>query len=81
MLALRLARIATRPVRRCLATTTSNHTGASIDSSLSSRVTPVPLSSGDSVDALLADFDREEKLAVHELGDEKSLGKTLKEKR
>lgn len=69
MLALRLARIATRPARRCLATATANHTevasssSSSAPSATSSRITPVPLSN---VEALWGKLNFDEKLAVHE---------------
>jgi len=69
MLALRLARIATRPARRCLATATANHaevassSSSSAPSVTSSRVAPVPLSN---VEALWAKLSGDEKLAVHE---------------
>ena len=69
MLALRLARIATRPARRCLATATANHSEVASSSCSStpsvnaSRVTPVPLSN---VEALWAKLNGDEKLAVHE---------------
>lgn len=55
MLALRLARIAIQPVRRCLATTTSNHTRL---------VTTVPPNSA-SRENILLDLDGKEKWAVH----------------
>lgn len=76
MLALRLARIATRlPTRRCLATATANHaevassssssssSSAAAPSITSSRVAPVPISN---VEALWAKLSGDEKLAVHE---------------
>ena len=69
MLALRLARIATRPARRCLTTATANHaevassSSSSTPSVTSSRASPVPLSN---VEALWSKLDGEEKLAVHE---------------
>jgi cytochrome c oxidase subunit 4 len=69
MLALRLARIATRPARRCLVTATANHaevassSSSSAPSVTSSRDAPVPLSN---VEALWAKLNRDEKLAVHE---------------
>ena len=69
MLALRLARIATRPARRCLATATANHaevassSSSSAPSVTSSRVAPVPLSN---VEALWTKLNGDEKMAVHE---------------
>lgn len=69
MQALRLARIATRPARRCLATATANHaevassSSSSASSVTSSRVAPVPLSN---VEALWTKLNGDEKLAVHE---------------
>jgi len=70
MLALRLARTATRPARRSLATATASHAEVASSSSSSaapsvtaSRVTPVPLSN---VEALWAKLNGDEKLAVHE---------------
>ena len=72
MLALRLARIATRlPTRRCLATATANHAEVASSSSsssaapsiTSSRVAPVPISN---VEALWTKLSGDEKLAVHE---------------
>jgi len=68
--ALRLARLATRPARRCLTTATANHAEVASSSSSSaspsvtaSRVAPVPLSN---VEALWAKLNGDEKLAVHE---------------
>ena len=73
MLALRLARIATRPARRCLATATANHADVASSSSsssssaaqsvTSSRVAPIPLSN---VEALWTKLSGDEKVAVHE---------------
>ncbi|KAF8800522.1 COX4-domain-containing protein [Phlegmacium glaucopus] len=70
MQALRLARIAARPVaaRRCLTTATANHaevasSSSSAPTATSSRVAPVPLSN---LEALWTKLDSEEKLAVHE---------------
>jgi len=68
MQALRLARIATRPARRCLATATANHAEVASSSSpapsvTASRVAPVPLTN---VEALWTKLNGDEKLAVHE---------------
>lgn len=70
MQALRLARMAARPiaVRRCLTTATANHAEVASSSSsaptiTSSRVIPVPLSN---VEALWTKLNSDEKLAVHE---------------
>lgn len=72
MQALRLARIAARPIaaRRCLATATANHAEVASSSSsaptatvTSSRVTPVPLSN---LEALWTKLNNDEKLVVHE---------------
>jgi len=70
MHALRLARIAARPiaVRRCLTTATANHAEVASSSSsaptiTSSRVKPVPLSN---VEALWTKLNGDEKLAVQE---------------
>jgi len=69
MQALRLARIAARPIaaRRCLTTATANHAEVASSSSpappiTASRDTPVPLSN---VEALWAKLNSDDKMAVH----------------
>ena len=75
MLALRLARIATRPARRCLATVTTNNAEVSSSSSsggessapsvTSSRVASVPLSNAEAPYA--NPLNGYGKLAIHEV--------------
>lgn len=73
MQALRLARIAAKPIaaRRCLATATASHAEVASSSSsaptattaTSSRVAPVPLSN---VEALWTKLNGDERMVIHE---------------